>query len=208
MGLATAALSVADLWDEDSWIRAILVGIALLALLILSFASPVTCLEVVTVVVAVLGAIGGYHAFNSSTAEAAPSACVTEPSETAVSRGRAQRILRTFGANAVQAEETADSFTLPIGFAPERAKTTFLRYFSGKREGRYLTRSRFRTPISAQRALYLPYSNKATRVQVVTVTEPTMVLEGGVHLGKPGTKQFFVLQPGCFRFGPGTKLPG
>ena len=82
---------------------------------------------------------------------------------------------------------------------------TFLRYYQDRQAGRFLTRMRFSSPAAAVEGLDLGnFGNDASLVQVVTVTKPTIIFEGGITGGGEAATQFFATDISAFQFGLGV----
>jgi hypothetical protein len=139
-----------------------------------------------------------------------PSAdCFFLPAESGLSQRQVETILVTYGFSDEKAKDFASSFSGPVDLVRINPGRTFNRYFSNGKIGSFLTNWRFRTSRGARRGLALPPSNKASRVQTVRATRPTMALFGRIKNASDGARQFLVLRPAeCFDFGSGRPVPG
>lgn len=122
-----------------------------------------------------------------------------------ISNADAGRLLATHGIPRADVESYVLSFYGPIDAETLRAGQTFLRYSSASTgQGRFLTTTHFTSSTVAQLALHLSWFNKATCLARVRVTKRTLVLVGDVAFGKPGVKQYVILEPDAFSFGHGS----
>jgi hypothetical protein len=117
----------------------------------------------------------------------------------------ATRALEKGGVGAATAAAFIQSFSGPLVVETVRPGSRFMRYGPRKTsDGRFLTLANFADPQRAIRGLHLPWSNSAVCRQVVAVRRPTLVLVGGIAGGRPGLRQFLILDPHAFSFGKGT----
>jgi hypothetical protein len=131
--------------------------------------------------------------------------CFVAPEEPGLSHPQTEALLEGYGFDDRRAASFARSFSGLVDFVVLPPGKKLNRYFSGdSRIGHFLTDSTFATPTAARRALALRPKNRADRVQMVTVSKPTMALTGGIAEGS--ARQFIVLRSECFTFGPGSAV--
>jgi hypothetical protein len=116
----------------------------------------------------------------------------------------ATQALKSNGVSAATATAFIQAFSGRLVIQTVRPGFRFVRYSPTKSsQGRFLTLARFANPQGAIRGLHLPWANSAVCRETVVVRRPTLVLVGGIAGGRPGLKQFLILDPHAFSFGKG-----
>ena len=117
-----------------------------------------------------------------------------------------QYLANEIGLGSQKAEEFISSFRNG-GIVARIAEPgeTFLRYYGDRPTGNFMTRLKFGNPAEAIAGLNLGgFGNDASLVQVVTVTKPTIIFEGGIAGGTEEATQFFATDISAFQFGQGA----
>lgn len=117
-----------------------------------------------------------------------------------------RHLVERLGWSPTRAQGYVDSFEGPITARISRPGEQYLRYLdSPEGTGSFLTRSEFFSPVDARRGLNLDPSltrNIATTRQTVTTQRSSIVFEGGVRGGTPGTQQTVITDRTRFLFDP------